>query len=63
MAWHKSTYSNSHGNCVEVSYMPNGNVLVRDSKDTDGPCLVFTPGEWAAFTDGVKDNEFDYETV
>ncbi|MEV4240003.1 DUF397 domain-containing protein [Nocardia sp. NPDC049737] len=34
-------------------------VGVRDSKDAQGLALVFTPGEWAAFTAGVNDGEFD----
>jgi hypothetical protein len=32
---------------------------MRDGKNPDGPVLVFTPGEWAAFTAGVRDGEFD----
>ena len=32
---------------------------VRDSKDPSGPALIFTPGEWTAFTAGAKDCEFD----
>jgi hypothetical protein len=34
-------------------------VAVRDSKDREGSVLTFTPAEWAAFTDGVRDGEFD----
>jgi hypothetical protein len=34
-------------------------VGVRDSKNTAGPALVFTPGEWEAFTAGVQDGEFN----
>jgi hypothetical protein len=49
VAWHKSTYSSSEGGaCVEVATCP-GTVRVRDSKDTAGPELVFTPAAWAAF--------------
>jgi hypothetical protein len=33
-------------------------VGVRDSKNPTGPALVFTPGEWDAFTAGVVDGEF-----
>lgn len=36
-----STYA---GNCMEVSDGPT--VLVRDSKDPDGPHLHFSPAEW-----------------
>ncbi|MGH3766892.1 MAG: DUF397 domain-containing protein [Pseudonocardiaceae bacterium] len=38
--------------------LPDGVVAIRDSNDTTRPALVFTHGEWAAFTDGVRDGEF-----
>ena len=56
--WVKSSLSFSNGNCVEVAHLP-GQVLVRDSKDTQGPVLRFTPGEWLAFLAGVRNGEFD----
>ncbi len=39
--------------------MANGNVALRDSKDQDGPVLVFTFAEWVAFTAGGCAGEFD----
>lgn len=56
--WKKSQRSGQSGQCVEVR-LADGAVEVRDSKDPDGPILRFTPGEWAAFTGGVRDGEFD----
>ncbi|WP_433681621.1 DUF397 domain-containing protein [Nocardia sp. CA-119907] len=44
---------------VEVALLAEGHVALRDGKNPDGPVLVFTPGEWAAFTAGVHDGEFD----
>jgi len=35
-----------------------GLVAVRDSKDRRGPVLLFTPGQWRAFTAAVKTGEF-----
>ncbi|HET9654545.1 MAG TPA: DUF397 domain-containing protein [Kineosporiaceae bacterium] len=56
--WRKSSRSGSEGQCVEV--MDTGaQVLVRDSKDQDGPMLTFTPGEWRAFLEGVHQGEFE----
>ena len=58
--WRKASYSASNGgNCVEVARVPASAVAVRDSKDPDGPRLVFTPDEWQAFAAGVKAGEFD----
>ena len=58
--WRKSSYSGSNGGgCVEVARNLPGAVAVRDSKDPDGPKLAFAPGEWAAFTAGVKAGQFD----
>lgn len=37
-------------------------VLMRDAKRPEGPVLVFTPAEWEAFVEGVKDGEFDLDT-
>ncbi|MGW6333861.1 DUF397 domain-containing protein [Nocardia rhamnosiphila] len=44
---------------VEIAMLAGGHVGMRDGKNPDGPVLVFTPGEWAAFTAGVRDGEFD----
>jgi hypothetical protein len=57
--WFKSSRSHSGKECVEVAWLKAGHVGVRDSKNPDGPALVFTPGEWTAFTGGVKEGEFD----
>ncbi|WP_419150734.1 DUF397 domain-containing protein [Nocardia vinacea] len=34
-------------------------IYLGDPKNPTGPALVFTPGEWDAFTAGVNDGEFD----
>ena len=44
--------------CVEVAALPEGGILVRDSKDQCGPVLAFTDDEWRAFINGTKGDEF-----
>ncbi|MBN1173351.1 MAG: DUF397 domain-containing protein [Micromonosporaceae bacterium] len=57
--WRKSRRSGGGDNCVEVAVSAGGHIGVRDSKDRQGPALVFSPQEWVAFTSGVRDGEFD----
>jgi hypothetical protein len=59
MKWRKSTYSSDDGNCVEVADLDGGARAVRDSKDPTGAQLMFTAGQWSAFTTGVRAGEFD----
>ncbi|ONM46495.1 DUF397 domain-containing protein [Nocardia donostiensis] len=57
--WRKSTYSGPDGNCVEVAFLGDGNVAVRDTKDHgNGPILAFAPGEWNAFLTGIAEGGF-----
>ncbi|MGA6204605.1 DUF397 domain-containing protein [Nocardia testacea] len=46
--WFKSSHSQHGGDCVEVAHLDEV-VGVRDSKDTTGPVLMFTPAEWDGF--------------
>ncbi|GAB2613248.1 hypothetical protein Aab01nite_69300 [Paractinoplanes abujensis] len=57
--WYRSTRC-SGGTCVEVAPAQNGNVLIRDSKDPEGPALSFTEDEWLAFVAGVKAGDFSF---
>jgi hypothetical protein len=56
-SWRKSRYSNPSGNCVEVAELPTGNVAVRDSRDPDGPALIFARSDWVTFIRGARDGE------
>ncbi|WP_328914346.1 MULTISPECIES: DUF397 domain-containing protein [unclassified Streptomyces] len=57
--WRKSSYSNGDGGqCVEVADGCLGVLPVRDSKNPQGPALVFTTAAWASFINGVKAGDF-----
>ncbi|MGI5216328.1 DUF397 domain-containing protein [Nocardia sp. CA-290969] len=51
--WFKSSKSQGQGNCVEVAFLGDGLVGVRDSKNAAGPALVFGPKEWDGFLAGL----------
>ncbi|EXU68439.1 regulatory protein [Streptomyces sp. PRh5] len=54
-SWHKSSYSsNGGGECVEVADNLPGIVPVRDSKDLDGPALIFPSDSWSTFIASLK---------
>ncbi|MEO3806664.1 DUF397 domain-containing protein [Nonomuraea sp. B1E8] len=57
--WVKSSRSGGGNNCVEVARNLPGVIAVRDSKNPNGPALVFTHSEWVAFLTGAKNGEFD----
>ncbi len=65
IVWHTSSYSTTHGDCVQVSWRKSSythgsatcveiapapdRVLVRDSKNPDGPALALPAPAWRAF--------------
>ncbi|MFE4516938.1 DUF397 domain-containing protein [Kitasatospora sp. NPDC056783] len=51
--WFKSSYSDNGGTCVEVSADYPGVIPVRDSKDPEGPALVFPADAWQSFVAAV----------
>jgi hypothetical protein len=68
--WRRGSHCGTARFCVEVTVTTDTSqwphkadaeklYLMRDSSKPDGPVLAFTPEEWAAFTLGVKDGEFD----
>ena len=57
--WVKSSLSFANGNCVEVASLPDGGIGARNSRNSEGLVLQFTPDEWHAFLGGVRNGEFD----
>lgn len=51
--WFKSSWSHANSDCVEVAFLDEGNVGIRDSKNPTGPALVVSLSEWDAFVAGV----------
>ncbi|MFI8460447.1 DUF397 domain-containing protein [Kitasatospora sp. NPDC085464] len=64
--WRKSSHSGGNGgncgNCIEVApgFLP-GSIPVRDSKDPDGPALVFLVAAWGSFIAAIREGEFPVE--
>ncbi len=56
MNWRKASYSSANGGaCVEVAARPAaGRVLVRDTKDRQGPTLAVSAEAWVRFTANLK---------
>ncbi|MFE3110704.1 Scr1 family TA system antitoxin-like transcriptional regulator [Kitasatospora indigofera] len=58
-SWRKASYSDAEsGQCIEVADNVPGLVPVRDSKDPEGPALLFRPDAWQSFVTGVRKGEF-----
>ncbi|MFD4985911.1 DUF397 domain-containing protein [Streptomyces sp. NPDC058374] len=52
-AWFKSSHSSGEGGeCIEVAPLPS-TILVRDSKQTDGPVLGVSRDAWNGFVTSV----------
>jgi hypothetical protein len=64
VTWRKSSYSNgSGGSCVEIAMLTDASggpdIAVRDSKDPQGPALIFSASGWHDFTAAIKSHDLD----
>ena len=51
--WRTSSHSGQGGSCIEAGQAP-GVIVVRDTKDRDGPVLTVDAAAWRAFTGSLK---------
>lgn len=58
VSWRTSSRRQIENGCVQPAQVDEV-MLVRDSKNPDGPVLTFTRDEWDAFVAGVRAGEFD----
>jgi len=58
LAWLKAQSSSHNGQCVEIASAAD-KIAIRDSKDPNGPILVYTSAEFRAFLSGARNGEFD----
>ena len=57
--WFKTSFSTgSDGGCVEVAFLPDGAVGVRDTKDRALAPHRYTAAGWDAFTAAVRSGAF-----
>ncbi|MDN3240347.1 DUF397 domain-containing protein [Glycomyces tritici] len=60
--WERTTHEDGTPAALEIGYADNGLVALRMAEDPEGDVLIYTPAEWEAFVEGVRDGEFDIET-
>ncbi|MEV7682268.1 DUF397 domain-containing protein [Streptomyces sp. NPDC002018] len=58
--WRKPWSGGNGGNCIEAMKLADGRVAVRQSADPDGPALIYTTNEIAAFIQGAKAGQADF---
>ncbi|PSK95656.1 uncharacterized protein DUF397 [Murinocardiopsis flavida] len=54
--WHKSRYSDTGGQCVEVAETTAG-ALVCDTQNRKAGCLAFPSAEWAALLHDIRSGD------
>jgi hypothetical protein len=57
--WRRSSHSTAANNCVETARLTSGLLAVRDSKDQQGPALLFAPAAWSQFVGALCDDALD----
>lgn len=55
--WQTSSLSSGGTNCVQVAFLAQGIVAMRDSKNIEKPAHLFTDDEYDAFVGGILSGE------
>jgi hypothetical protein len=56
--WRKASASDSANGCLEVAFLDDGRVALRDNEDPTNPPFVVTRHVWECFLDGATEGEF-----
>lgn len=61
ISWRKGSRCAANGTCVEIAALTASRAIAaRDAKHGDAsPVLLFSTGEWRAFTDRIKRGDLD----
>lgn len=60
VAWRKSRRSGPNGNSVELAQLADGSgIAIRNSRDPEGPALIYSHREMIDFILGIRDGDFD----
>lgn len=60
--WRKARRSANNGACVELAPVA-GQILIRDSKDQNGPVIGYSKHSWRRFVAVAKTGHFDPERL
>jgi hypothetical protein len=62
LQWRTARRSAGNGACVEVAPTAEA-ILIRDSKDQDGPIVPYPGSSWRAFLVDAKKGRFDLDRL
>jgi hypothetical protein len=62
LQWRTAIRSAGNGACVQVAPV-DGAILIRDSKDQDGPVVQYPDNSWRMFLGSAKRGRFDPERL
>ncbi|GAB2893812.1 DUF397 domain-containing protein [Streptomyces mayteni] len=59
LSWFKSSASSANGGCLEVAFLSDGRVAIRDNEDPTNPPFLVTRHVWECFITGATQGEFN----